>query len=234
MAKVLYTVPVQEITGSIAGVTFQRNASGFIARTKPNKKVNPSAPQSAAQINYSSIINAWQVLPVDSRASWNNLAAAQPHITPWGQSRNLNGFQQFLSNNLILKSLNLAVLETAPAYSLPAQLSNFTVNFNPSGIIINFSDPIPPAPYLLQIFATPPLRRSSPLQRQSNYLLSGWSFSDPSNIDLTNSYCNQFNLNYPYFINASTCFIIFRICVVDSVTGFRSQFSTFTSQVNFV
>jgi hypothetical protein len=234
MAKVLYTVPVQELTGSVAGVTFQRNASGFIARSKPNKKVNPSGPQTAAQINYSSIINAWQSLPVNFRESWNLLAADQPHVTPWGQLRNLNGFQQFLSNNLIRKSLNLDVLQFAPSYNLPAQLSNFEVNFGHADIILTLIDPAPVAPYQLQIFATPPLRRSAPLQRQYNYLLSGWQFSDPSTINLTSVYCTQFNLNYPYFINESQCFAIFRLAVVESTTGFRSQFSTFTSQISYI
>lgn len=234
MAKVLYTVPVQELSGSISGVTFQKNASGYIARSKPNKKVNPSSPQSAAQINYSSVINAWQSLPVEDRDSWNYLASGQPHVTPWGQSRNLNGFQQFLSNNLIRKSLNLSVLENAPSYVLPGQLSNFEVNFNPTNIILTLLDPAPSAPYQLQIFATPPLRRSAPLQRQYNYLLSGWEFTDPSTIDLTSVYCTQFNLNYPYFINESQCYVIFRLAVVDSSTGFRSLFAPFTSQINYI
>lgn len=234
MAKILYSVPVSELTGSIGGVTFQRNSSGFIARSKPNKKVNPSAPQSASQIAVTSVINAWQDLNIGIREGWNQLAAGQPHITPWGQPRTLNGYQQFLSNNLNLKALNSEIITEAPFYDPPAAPGIPQIEFAPTQILVFLAEPSPTAPLYLQIYATPPLRRSAVLIRQNNYLLQNTILLDPYTLDITDSYCSQFNINYPYFINESKCFIIFRLAITNQINGFRSVFSSSSYQVNFI
>lgn len=233
MAKILYSVPVSELTGSIGGVTFQRNSSGFIARSKPNKKVNPSAPQSASQIAVTSVINAWRQLDIPTREAWNQLAADQPHITPWGQPRNLNGYQQFLSNNLNLKALNSALISNAPLYNPPVAPGIPTIEFSPSQILVHLAEPAPTAPLYLQIYATPPLRRSAVLIRQNNYLLQNTVLLDPSTFDITDSYCSQFNINYPYFVSESTCFIVIRLAITNQLNGFRSVFTSVSTQVNY-
>ncbi|GAH48125.1 unnamed protein product [marine sediment metagenome] len=42
MARVTYGGGVTEFAGSIGGVTFQRNASGYIAKLRSNPTVNPT------------------------------------------------------------------------------------------------------------------------------------------------------------------------------------------------
>jgi hypothetical protein len=226
MAKIIYSVPVSELTGSIGGVTFQRNSSGFIARSKPNRKVNPSNFQSAAQMAVSSTINAWHNLPVESREGWNQLASDQPHVTPWGALRNLNGYQQFLSNNLNLKALNSTPISVAPIYDPPPAPDVFTVEFSQTQILINLGAPLPSPPLYVQVYATPPLRRSAVNIRRNNILLQNTIVLNPSVIDITGSYCDQFNINYENFISDSNCFIIIRLAFTNISTGFRSVFTS--------
>ena len=89
MARVTYGPLITELAGSIGGVTFQKNSSGNVARLKSKKPLNPTLAQANQQTLLSQLVAYWSTLSQVNKDTWNDLAAAHDHVTPWGETKTL-------------------------------------------------------------------------------------------------------------------------------------------------
>jgi hypothetical protein len=232
MARVTYGSSITELTGSIAGTTFQRNFSGTIARSKPNKIINPSNLLGSKQLGLSALISSWNQLSSDQKSGWNDLAAAHSHTNPWGNVKKISGFQWFMSNNLNLAAINAGRVGDAPAYLLPPPPPSYSLLFQATQLLIQFSESYDPSPYTLIIYATPPVRTTSSKSRIAVFIIDFGSIPSGAGLDISSQYEVKFGYSLAQLLTFTYFTIVTRLCVIDPVTGFRSTYALNVSANN--
>lgn len=158
MGTVLYSAGVDEIRGSIGGVTFSRNSSGPFARArkKPRYKRTNEAQRLATALSYYSAMWGY-ILDAAERAAWNTLAAATPWVNPLGETYYPSGLNLYVRSNVLLHLAGAARQDTAPA-SADETSPVFTLDYNAGdgirltnvGILTS-----PPTGYILSFFSGP-------------------------------------------------------------------------------
>jgi hypothetical protein len=226
MAKIIYSVPIAEMIGTIGGVTFQRNASGYIAKAKSNPTVNPAAKQALKESTFGALVSLYATLTIAEKESWADLALAHLHTTPWGEMKQLNGFQQFMSNNTNLSLCGVAPRLTAPDYLLPPTPDAFILTFEEYVMSMVWAAPYDPAPNTFFVYITPPLRTGTLKLRKSSLILPVGVWDSTTVYDITAAYEALWTLVYYDLQASSTCTIICKACVIDPVRGFRSVFQS--------
>lgn len=230
MARITYGL-ITDIRGSIGGLTFQKNASGAIVRLKSTRVINPSNLLANQQRLLASIVALWFTLTNDQKNAWNALAAAHPFIDGWNVSKQLNGYQNFLSNNLNLASAGLPPISDAPAYALPDPAPTFTIGFSSGKITLNFSAPVDPATPKMLLYASPPVTTSNINTRQAKFIIPSGSWDSSQILDITDSYCNYFSVELAALLLNSNCNICIRVKLIDPFTGFSSVYTSTISRV---
>jgi hypothetical protein len=226
MARVIYGESITELIGSIGGMTFQRNSSGTIARLKPKPPVNPSQLQSDQQYLLAQLVALWPTLTVVQKASWNALAAAHDHITPWGETRTLNGYQWFLSCNLYCLLASDPVQVTAPAYAPPAPPSAFTLTAAAGDLTCEFGAAYTAVPDHLFIYLTLPIRANSLKLRRSMYLVSINNVFNASSLSVKALFESLAHVTWAAFYGSADTNIICRLVRVKDNTGMNSAFTS--------
>lgn len=234
MARVTYGPLVTELIGSIGGLTFQRNASGAIARLKPNATVNPSLLLSNRQTALGALVSLWPTLTPTQQNVWCQLAIDHPHIDCYGTTKQLNGFQQFLSNNLNLESIGLPALLDAPEYSLPSPPPEFSINFGSTVMSLVFVTPVDPNTMVLITFSTPLVRSTLVSTRKAKFIIPLGTWLNTTTLDITASFCNYFNIVYADMLAESQANIVIRTKFIDPVTGFSSVYTSTIARVEAV
>lgn len=226
MARVTYGALITELAGSIGGVTFHKNASGNIARLKPNMPMNASQQQTDQHNKLNSLIAIWPTLTLVQKTSWNNLAAAHPHINPFSVTKNLNGFQWFMSCNLNLLQVGEAVILTAPAYAPPAAPTAYVLFSEVTFLALHFSAPWNFTPNYLVLYVTPPIRQSSLKFKKATFFISSTHNYNAEYYNITALYIALFNLVWADVFNLADCTIIARAKIVQTGTGLSSPYTT--------
>lgn len=226
MARVTYGESITEYAGSIGGVTFQRNASGPIAKLRTNPIVNPSPDQSTYQTNLAKCVAYWPTLSQANKDLWDAFAVAHDHTTPWGETKTLSGYQWFLVCNL-LRLVTLSTLISSPpgwvAYSPPDQ---FTLVATATYLRAEWSPTWTPS-YIPKFFLTLPLRQSSIKLRRSLFYVGHGSFQVPlDNYDFTAKFNSLANVTWATFFASANCSIILRILDGDPGDGLYSSFTS--------
>jgi hypothetical protein len=231
MARVIYSYPVSEIIGSIGGITFQHNSSGKIARSKPNMTVNPSPAQALQHGKISTLVALWPTLTIAEKTSWTTNLAGHLHVTPWGESKTLNGYQWFLSCNLNLLLADIAARKTAPSWSVIAPPVAFTLTYNSNNLYFGFGDTYSVIPNYLFIYLTLPLRQSSIKLRRSLFLVSVNKTLNDSYLIVTSEFENLAHVIWTDFYSSAHANLIGRIIVVEAGTGLASSFTSSITKV---
>lgn len=226
MARVIYGESVTEFIGSIGGITFQRNASGTIARHKPKPPVNPSQLQSDQQYLLTTLVSTWPTLTNVQKTSWNNLAAAHDHITPWGDVKTLNGYQWFLSCNLYCLLAGDAIQLSAPAYSIPANPTAFTLTAGAGDLSCVWGAAYDARPDHLFIYLTLPIRHSSLGLRRSMFLVDVRDGFNAASLSVKTLFESLANVTWADFYSSADANIICRLVRVADNTGYNSAFTT--------
>ncbi|MBA7584045.1 hypothetical protein ES708_25997 [subsurface metagenome] len=226
MARVTYGESITEYAGSIGGVTFLRNASGPIAKLRSNPPVNPSPDQSTYQVNMAKLVSFWPTLSQEDKKSWNDLAAAHKHTTPWGVEKTLSGYQWFLSCNLTRATHGYPPLSSAPIWAVYDPPPSFTLAATVDHLRCEWASPYDP-PGILRFFLSLPLRQSSLKLRRSLFFMK---VRDPGvpmdDYNLTTSFQSLANVTWAAFYASADCSIICRIVHGSNVNGFYSAFTS--------
>lgn len=225
MARVEYILPISELTGSIGSVTFQRNASGTIAKRISKKYNRPSVNILDNQNAFSRLLFTWRNLSQGNRDSWHDLVINE-HANRWGKSSFLNSFQWFISNNCNLLSIGIfSPIFTAPVYLLPDSPPSYILSVSVDSILLTFStDVILNNEYLI-VYATPPLSSGNLQLRKFRIKLDDGTWLSDSILDITIPYQSAFNVDVASLFNNSQSQILSAVSIVNGITGFRSAFS---------
>lgn len=211
MARVTYGSGVTELAGSIGGVTYQKNASGNVARLRPKPTVNPTALQADYQVLFAKLVSAWSILSQANKDLWDALAVAHDHTTPWGETKTLSGYQWYVLCNLY-RWRKQGNARSAPAvwYSAPAP-DLFTIETSATYIRVAWSPNYDPLHDLL-FYVSLPLRQSSLKLRRSLFFIKYVAgLGSMSNYDLTSDISALYNVTWADFYNSSDCNIIIRL-----------------------
>lgn len=134
MAKVVYTLG--EVTGSIGGLTFQRNTSGAIIRTRPAPSKSSTTAQTEKHIAHINWLFQWQQLTQAQRDAWNTFAATFTKINRYGQTKTLTGQNWFESLNYYRADIGEVQLSNPPVHTLPSAPPNVIINITEAQITL--------------------------------------------------------------------------------------------------
>jgi len=134
MARIIYSPVVTEIKGSIGGMTFQKNASGAIARLKPKKAKTNTQKQKDQQPRTKLLQQYWQNLTLAQKIEWNTFAGNHNKIGLNGQEKKLTGYQWFLTINQNRLLFDNAMLSVPPVYEIVNPIDSVSLNFDESGL----------------------------------------------------------------------------------------------------
>jgi hypothetical protein len=232
MARVTYGALVTDLAGSIAGTTFQKNASGAIARSRAYTPVNPSIQQSDRQLAMIQFVALWSTLTLIQKTAWNDLAAAHNKINDWGNYTKLSGYQWFISYNLNAFTQNQGPWLTPEAYVLVDPVPAFTLFTDNDEFLIDFGGVESFPGTYAGIYATVPMRQTSIKLRKSTFLLTCWATENTQYIDLTALYENLFNVTWADFFADSECSIIVRMKNFQEDSGYASPFTSNIIMIN--
>lgn len=226
MARVIYGESITELIGSIGGITFQRNASGTIARHKPDPPVNPSQGQSDQQYLLTKLVATWPTLTPAQKATWDALASAHDHVSPWGDIKTLNGYQWFLTCNLYCLLASDPIQTSAPAYSPPAPPDAFTLISYEYNLYCQFPSNYSAIPDHLFVYLTLPIRHNSLKLRKSMFLVDVDDTFNANQLVLTSLFESLAGISWASFQGSADANIICRLLRVQNNTGLTSAFTT--------
>lgn len=226
MARVTYGESITEIAGSVGGVTFLNNPSGPISKLRTNPPVNPSPNQSTYQTNLAKCVAFWPTLSQVNKDLWDAFALAHNHITPWGETKTLSGYQWFISVNLNRLFFHQSITPS-PIYwysfNVPDQ---FVIQTSSTYIRLYWS-----TPYGIEtnqsLYISLPLRQSSLKLRRSLFFLSSFIMGSPfTYFDFTSDYASFLNVTWSDFYATANCSIIARLKQTDHSSGLSSAFTS--------
>jgi hypothetical protein len=225
MARVTYGSMITELKGSVGGITFHRNSSGPIARLRPKPPVNPSQLQSNQQQLLSYLVSMWGALSLSDKDSWDTMASANNHYTPWGEEKTLSGYQWFLSCNLNRLFIGDTIVETCPGYTSVAAPATFTLEATSDDFTIEWDPEWTPEFGPTLILATAPIRQNSLKVRRPGFFLEYHSFSAVSSYSIKSLYEAAYNLTWADFFASANCSIIVRLRQLDDDYLFSSSYT---------
>lgn len=226
MARVTYGALVTDLAGSIAGTTFQQNASGSIARSRAYTPVNPSIQQSSKQLALIQFVALWSTLTSIQRTAWNDLAAAHNKINDWGNYTKLSGYQWFLSYNLNAFTQDQGPWLTPEAYILVDPVPAFTLFADADEFLIDFGEVVPFPGTYAGIYCTVPMRQTAIKLRKATFLLTCWATENTQYIDITSLFEALFNITWADFYSSAECALIVRMKNFAEDTGYASPFTS--------
>jgi len=121
MALVKYGAGIIQMSGSIGGQTFSRNASGNYVRSK-TMPVNPnSARQATVRTILGNLSHVWSnSLTAAQRSGWNEYAANVQVTNRLGETVYLSGFNHFCRGNAARILAGMSRVNAAPSiFTLP-------------------------------------------------------------------------------------------------------------------
>jgi hypothetical protein len=226
MARVTYGAAITELTGSIGGITFQRNSSGTIARFRPGKGVNPSPGQSTQQYRLGFFVYLWSTLSLAQKTTWDDLAAAHDNTNPWGVTKHLNGFQWFIHCNLNLIQIGESPLYEAPAFDTILAPGSFYLIADASDLKIHPTSSWSPDSDWICVYFSSPIKSSSLLLRKSTFYATKTHGFESANFYITAYWESLFNLDWTAFYNSAQCNLLVRARRIQHLTGLSSMYTS--------
>jgi len=231
MARVTYGSGVTELAGSIGGVTYQKNASGNIAKLRSNPTVNPTPLQAGYQQQMAMLVASWPRLSQADKDAWNDLAAAHLHTTPWGESKKLSGYQWFLSCNLTHLKHYATVIQTPIEWYFYPPPEQFIIETSATYIRAAWV-PDYSARDLFGYISLPLKQSSLKLRRSLFFVKKYYAAPALSNWDFTSAFESLANVTWADFYASANCYIIIRIIDANTYRGYASSFTSAIIKIN--
>lgn len=128
---------VQDVRGSLAGITFTRARGLSTARTKSAAR-RADHPIARAQQSYFGVARAyWRQTTATDRADWQRYADAMPGTDSLGDKRRLTAYNAFLSVNLVRQAQGLAPRLNPYTLPPPPPPSPAAIEFATTGAILS-------------------------------------------------------------------------------------------------
>jgi len=226
MAQVTYGPTITELTGSIGGVTYQKNTSGNIAKLRSNPTVNPTSLQATYHTRLAKLVSFWPTLSQADKDLWDAHALAHDHLTAWGETKTLSGYQWFLSCNLYHLNTSPTPLSHPEAWVVYNPPQAFRLEANPEGFPLIWDGFYDPDADIL-IYLSLPLRQSSLKMRRSLFFVDyAYMGESVPGIDLTSYFESLANVTWADFYASANCSIICRLARGDMSAGWISEYTS--------
>jgi len=226
MARITYGALITNIAGSIGGVTFQCNSSGAIAKLRSRSNKSSTPDQVARHSVLANLVSLWSTLSAVQQTAWNAIAAANVHISPWGESKQLNGYQWFISCNSNNILCGYAIILAAPAYASIAPPNTFSLGISATNFNINIATGWNPGTDKILIYASPPMRQTSINLRRNLLLLTSYTGGNINQYNIRAAYVAKFNIIWADFYNVPGHSIYIRARQIQTDTGMSSSFKS--------
>ena len=191
---------------------------------------------SSAQVGQHAKLNAlsalWPTLTGAQKTSWANFAAAHQHVTAWGETKNVNGFQWFMSCNLNLATVGTAPISSAPGWSAIAAPDAFTLVANAGDFYADFGAVKNYTGYHLFVFVTTPSKQASLKLRRANFLLRYDTDPNSRYVALKVSYAAFLSVVWATFYGGTNSSIIVKLVKVQKATGLSSPYASAVIKLN--
>lgn len=222
MAKVQYGSIITDMSGSIGGITFQKNRSGSIARLRSGTRKNTTPKQSEAHALHTALIREFSLLTLPEKQAWDLFADANPKTDKFGTERVLTGQNMFESLNYWYLRFGFPLLKAPPIITLPTPVPTYNILLDTTQIGIEFAPPFEPASNSLIIFTTPPTNRVT----QSMRPLWRFTIADASPsysiIDFTTQWEEAHGIDHPAGGTGGNYNIGVLVMTICNVCGFTS------------
>jgi hypothetical protein len=232
MAKVIYSAEINELIGSVGGTTFQRNASGAIAKLKTISRGRSSSSRQDSNIRLNEIVLTWSTLTLTQQGLWSAFAAAYPKTNYYGVEKVLSGYNWFISINSNRYLTEQALLVIPPTYATPGVIPAFDVNLGETYLELDLSSWATGTNYYTFVYATPPIRSLSLKNRNKIKLIAVGNWGPEPVIDLKTEWSAIFGVVYPPSTVPFSFNILMSVAAVDKVTGISGQFTSAISAYN--
>lgn len=213
--------------GKLGGQVVSKNARGNYLKTKVSAS-NPQSPrQLAVRANFLNITKAWSLLSEENRRQWIIASESYPQKDRIGTTFYLSGFGLFTQVNMVRLNLTQSMLSLPGSGPVFPQWDIVDIQcFSLSSGIWLFFNPIIPAGYRLQVYATDlvsvGLNRAHGIYKLIGYVSTGQTYP----FNLYSLWNGIFNKSLQ-----SGKRIIFKLALVHVDSGFISQFSVFNSDI---
>lgn len=219
MARVVYTIPVSELRGSIGGTTFQQNKSGFICRAKPQKCNSLTFDRNVVNNYFYYLEQKFQTLSSANRTLWNDYADAWTYTDRYGNEKHLTAFNWFILINSNHYHLSGGYTDVPLGHELPDAIGSYVLNLYANTVQIIFtatpSNPLTAA----FIFTTAPMMRITTSFRGKLKLTKVMNPHTTKEIDITTEWKDVHNLNYPPVASTDRFYVGICICSCHNVSG---------------
>lgn len=222
MAIVRYGAGITEFIGSIGGWTFQRNAAGSIVRLRPIQKKRITEKQSIAVNKHIGYLQLYSVLSLTNKRLWSDFAELHTKYNLFGQLKTLTGQNWFESINYNLQLADQMSVSIPPAYKLPVNVPNYSVNLTDEKIELIFDEPAdPPNNYLIIRTTFPITSISKSIQSYIRLTLIHKSFP-VTKIDITAAYKETHEIDWPPSPDPYRFIVSVMVQTVDITSGIAS------------
>lgn len=193
MARIKLGPVVTDISGSIGGITFQRNKFGLTMRAKPLPLYSKTPSQLTIRSYISKLQGDWQGLEDADRLQWNRFLNYSGQTILRDRSVLLSGQGLFIKYNLYRLLCGLPVLATIlyatmPHYSLPDYLSRIG-----EGLFLHFPLLVFPE-YWFFIFKVTNPRHSGQVYSSKGLRFMVTRFEESDTFDITDPYIKAFGV----------------------------------------
>lgn len=219
MARVIYSNLVDNIRGSLGGLTFNNNKAGSGVRLKPVNKFSPTVIQNEYKSQFIYLSGIWNSLDVAAHDDWAGSIIGETFVNGWNESKQWSAFNRFLSVNIgrLLVGLPLILDSTVVEAIVAPSVSIYTVNN--SGINVEFTTTIADANVYYLFYLSPPNRLAYLKQRTQLRLVQAQVMNGSVEIDLTSAFESAFDLVWPPASASGVFSIGLGIRVYDSTEG---------------
>lgn len=213
MARIKPSAIISNISGKIAGSTFQSSQGGLIVKAK-NKLARPNSPSQTRVNSITAVVQMeWESLTTDERATWQAYAVYAKQKQKNSNEFIVNGQQLFIKRNVI-RLLYGKTLLSEPIFS-PITIApvSFTVQFVTSNLALGADRTITSTAEFIVMFATIPVRKSIN-NPGSRYRLLDFNTTTNTQWIINNEYNSVFG-----FVPSASSTLFFKVYSVDLVTG---------------
>jgi len=215
MARVTYGAMITALTGSIGGITFQRNRSGAIARVRPGRTGRNTVFQQNQISIFNKYVQLYGQVSAANKLLWDAFAVLWTHDNFFGETKTLTGLNYYIMINYYRELVGQAVTAAPPTHAIPSVGTSAAVALAANSIQITITAPATVAGDTLLFYATPPLRSLNYLPRKSIRLVHQLADSAPGIYEIGPEWEAYFGLDVTDdLINSGASFL----CGVSAVT----------------
>lgn len=229
MARIIYSTHVDEIKGSIGGLTFHRNTSGSIVALKPVNRNISTKVQNEGKSNFTQLTSLWNSLSSGDKEGWRDELIGFTFVNRYNESKERTGFNYFMSTNVGRLLLGLAPLSTIGNYTNPVDVPAFTLDVNSTEILCTFVNTSGDPNVRYFFYASPPNRLPYSKQRTQFRLIEAVTPGGGLTFNLTASFETAYGIVWPISNETGAFNITVACCSFDIVHGCWSIFTITTA-----